>query len=268
MHRFFVPSEWLSGGNVTVSGPLVHQFRRVLRLRAGEHVVFLDNSGWEAEAEIVALEDESVRAVVLRKTLGASEPRTKITLYQSLLKSDRFDYVLQKCTEIGIVEFAPVVSERCIVGDVGQASERVRRWQRIITEAAEQAHRSKLPSLRPAALLSTALEAVKGKGLSLVPWEDEHSMTIRSALASHTITPAPPLETTGSRRKKDVVPLPRRPFAINLFVGPEGGFAPGEIAVARQYGAIPVTLGPRILRAETAGLAAATIVLHEMGDMG
>ena len=268
MHRFFVPAEWMTGGAVTVSGPLVHQIRRVLRLRAGEHVTFLDNSGWEAEAEIVAIDEQLVRCTVLTRKLGIGEPRTKITLYQSLLKGDRFDLVLQKCTELGVVEFVPVVSERCIVGDVDQASDRFRRWQRIIVEAAEQAQRSRLPVLRPAALLANALEGVISRGLSLVPWEGEHATTLGSALASSIVIPPPAPEKPTSRKRRDVTPQPRRPFAINLFVGPEGGFAPGEIAIARHYGAIPVTLGPRILRAETAGIAAATIVLHEMGDMG
>ncbi len=268
MHRFFVPAEWLSGGNVTVSGPLVHQMRRVLRLRAGDHVLFLDNSGWEAEAEIVSLDEQVLQATMQHRRLGTGEPRTKITLYQSLLKGDRFDYVLQKCTEIGVVEFVPVVSERCIVGDVDQASERVRRWMRIVTEAAEQASRSRLPVLRPATLLANALEAVSGRGLSLIPWEEEHATTVSMLLAKNTVTPAPPPEPEQPRRKKESPPAPRRPFTINVFIGPEGGFAAGEIAVARQYGVQPVTLGPRVLRAETAGLVTATIILHELADMG
>lgn len=266
MHRFFVPADWLAGGTVTVTGPLVHQMRRVLRLRVGERVVFLDNSGWEVEAEISALDEKAVQAAVQSKQLGAGEPRTKITLYQSLLKGERFDYVLQKCTEIGVVEFVPVISERCIVGDVDQASERFRRWQRIITEAAEQAYRSRLPALRPPALLSTALEAASSRGLTIIAWEEEHATTLASVLAAHTVTPAPP-EPPAGKRKKAVTPDPRRPFGINLFIGPEGGYGAGEIAVARQYGAVPVTLGRRLLRAETAGLVVATIILHELGDM-
>jgi 16S rRNA (uracil1498-N3)-methyltransferase len=267
MHRFFVPAECIAGGKATIAGPQAHQMRRVLRLRAGERVLLLDNSGWETEAELTSLDEQAVQATVLRKTLGTGEPRTKITLYQSLLKGDRFDLVLQKCTEIGVVEFVPVVSERCIVGDVDQASERYRRWQRIIIEAAEQSHRSRLPALRPAALLAIALESVNGRGLTLIPWEEEHSATVRGVLGSHTIAPPASDAGTTTKKRRDVAPSPRRPFAINIFVGPEGGFAAGEIAIARQYGALPVTLGPRILRAETAALAATTIVLHELGDM-
>ncbi len=270
MHRFFVPADWLAGGTVTVSGAQAHQMRRVLRLRPGERVIFLDNSGWETEAEIIALDDDGVRAEVRRKTLGTGEPRTKITLYQSLLKGDHFSQVLETCTEIGVVEFVPVVSERCIVGDVGHASERAHRWQRIISEAAEQSHRSKLPVLRPVVLLANALENVSGRGLSLIPWEDEHVTTLNAIIEKNTVAPAAPAPDPAAwpKRKVEALPPPRRPFAINLFIGPEGGFTANEIAIARQYGVIPVTLGPRVLRAETAGLVAATVLLHVMGDMG
>ena len=267
MHRFFVPAEWLAGGNVTVSGPLVHQIRKVLRLRAGEHVMFLDNSGWEAEAELTNLADESVHAVVRRKTLGMGEPRTKITLYQSLLKGDHVAQVFEQCTQIGVVEFVPIVTERCIIGDVDQSSERAKRWQRIITESAEQSHRSKLPVLRSAVLFSNGLEAVGNRGLSFIPWEEERTTTLHSVLAS-SVPAAPPPDPRRPKGRQDAAPAPRRPFSINVFVGPEGGFTAGEIAVARHYGAIPVTLGARILRADTAGLVAASIILHELGDMG
>jgi 16S rRNA (uracil1498-N3)-methyltransferase len=264
MHRFFVPAETLKGGAVSVSGPVANQMRKVLRLRPGEHIILLDNSGWEVEAEIVALDDTTLQATVLHKRLGTGEPRTKITLYQSLLKGDHLSEVLQKCTEIGVVEFVPVVAERCIVGDVDQASERVHRWERIICEAAEQSQRSKLPVLRPAALLTIALEAAKGRGLSMIPWEEEHTATVRSVLASH---PAPAARPASPKTDKAGASGARRPFALNIFIGPEGGFTSNEIAVARQHGIMPVTLGPRILRADTAGLVAAAIILHELGDM-
>ena len=267
MHRFFVPAEWLRGTQIVVTGPLVHQMRRVLRLRAGEHVIFLDNSGWETEAELISLDDEAVAAAVKRKALGTSEPRTKITVFQSLLKGDRLSNVLEKCTEIGAVEFVPIVAERCIVGDVDQAADRSKRWQRILVEAAEQSRRSKLPVLRPALLLVNALESIGGRGVSVIPWEDEHSMTLATVLSSHTITQAAPVEPARGKRKTEGAPPPRRPFAVNVFIGPEGGFTQGEIAIARQYGVTPVTLGPRVLRAETAGLVAATIILQEMGDL-
>ncbi len=269
MHRFFVPSEWLAGGDVTVSGALVHQMRRVLRLHPGEHVVFLDNSGWESEAELVSIDEQSARAKVCRKTLGTAEPRTKITLYQSLLKGDHFELVLEKCTEVGVVEFVPVLSERCIVGDVDKASDRFRRWQSVITEAAEQSHRSKLPVMRPVSLLANALESCNGRVLTLIPWEEEGATTVRSVLVSNTtVVPPPVASTTRIKPKREAAPAPHRPFAVSIFIGPEGGFTASEIAIARQYNAIPVTLGPRILRADTAGLVAATIILHEFGDMG
>lgn len=269
MHRFFVPSDWLVGPTVNVTGPLVQQMARVLRLRPGEHVVFLDNSGWEYESEVTALDRDQVQATVVRRGLASGEPRAKITLYQSLLKGDHFSDVLQKCTELGVVEFVPLVSERCIVGDASEASVRTRRWQRIILEAAEQAQRGKLPVLRPVTMFPAAVDAVAGRGLSLMPWEEERGKTLRAALAPvQPATAAAPAPTVSPRRKPVPPPAPHRPFAINLFIGPEGGFTPQEVATAASRGIIPVTLGPRILRAEMAGLAAAAAILYELGDMG
>lgn len=276
MHRFFVPADWVTSSAVAVGSPVAQQIRRVLRLRAGEHVMLLDNSGWEMEAELTVVDDAKVEATIRRRSLGAGEPRTKITLFQALLKGDHFSDVLKQCTQIGVVEFVPIVSERCIVGDVDQASERVRRWQRVVVEAAEQSHRCKLPALRPVTLLANALESVAMHGLALIPWEEERLTSLSALLRQKTLPPAvPPAMPTASepaaaarRRKPTLAASPRRPFSVNIFIGPEGGFTSNEIAIARHYGVVPVTLGPRVLRAETAGLVAATVALHELGDMG
>jgi 16S rRNA (uracil1498-N3)-methyltransferase len=252
MHRFFVPPSWVQGNSVTVTGPQAHQIERVLRMRPGDVVLVLDNSGWEIETRLLSVARDRVEGEVLHRRLAGGEPRTKISLYQGVLKSKGFELVLQKGTELGVVEFVPIIADRCVVSDLDAVEKRRRRWEWIIQEAAEQSHRGRKPVLRPAVLFRQACEEARHLGgLSLIPWEGESDVALREVLRA-----APP----GGEQKG-------APFALNLFIGPEGGFTADEIAVARRYGLLPVTLGPRILRAETAGLAATAAILYELGDM-
>ena len=253
MHRFFVPADWLKTNSVTLSGPLAHQIANVLRLRPGERITLLDNTGWAYEVELSKVTAQQAAGEVRRKSLATGEPRTKITLYQALLKGDHFELVLQKGTELGIVDFVPLISERCVIAHLDQASAKAVRWQRIILEAAEQSGRGRLPVLRPATLFAQACEQAARRSLSLIPWEGEKSTSLRDVL--------------GQRQEAGKSPPTPRPFAINLFIGPEGGFSTGEIVQARGYGLLPVTLGARLLRAETAGLVAAAAILYELGDL-
>ena len=251
MHRFFVPPDWLEEDRVTIVGSLVHQIRNVLRLGPGDHIVVLDNSGWEQEVEIARVGKEHVLGQVVDKRLASGEPRTKITLYQGVLKGRRLEFALQKGTELGIVEFVPLISDRCVIANLDDVDKKRERWQRIILEAAEQCQRGRLPHLRPAMLFRPACESARRGGLSLIPWEEAHD---------HEVEGATSLRSVLQEREQP-------PFSVNIFVGPEGGFTPDEVELARQYGLIPISLGPRILRAETAGLVAAAAILYELGDL-
>ncbi|MBI2942126.1 MAG: RNA methyltransferase, partial [Chloroflexi bacterium] len=177
---------------------------------------------------------------------------TKITLYQALLRPSKFEVVLQKCTELGVAAFVPTISERCIISNVGDGNPaKLERWHRIIVEAAEQSNRGKLPTLQPASVFPQAAE--QARGFSLVAWEGESERSIRDVVR----------EGLGVG-----VAGARRPFTVNVFIGPEGGFSAAEVEIARSYGIVPVSLGRRILRAETAAIAATTIILYEAGDLG
>jgi 16S rRNA (uracil1498-N3)-methyltransferase len=245
MHRFFVPRESLDGDQVSLPGPIAHQLRNVLRMSCGDRIVVLDNSGWEREVELTEVSAQSARGTVVGHSLSSTEPRTKITLYQSFLKGQRLEFVFQKGTELGIVEFVPVISARCVVSSLNEASRKMTRWEKIIREAAEQSRRGRLPDLSPAMFFREAcVQATRAGQLALIPWEAESRQSLRAALESHP-----------------------RPFSISLFVGPEGGFEESEIAAAEHAGVIPVGLGPRILRAETAGIVAASAILYTLGDL-
>lgn len=249
MHRFFVPPESLRGGKAEITGPQVHQICNVLRMGPGDQFTVLDDSGWEYQVEIEVVDRERIEARILNKKLAATEPRTKITLYQAVLRAQNFELVLQKGTELGVVEFVPIITDRCVISALDEVSEsKLQRWQRIIQEAAEQSGRGRLPRLRPVLLFLQACERARYSDLALIPWEEEHRTTLRSVLTSY--------------------PANWRPFSVSVFVGPEGGFTNKEMDHARRYGITPVTMGPRVLRAETAAIAMTAALFYEFGDWG
>lgn len=248
IHRFFIPPEWISGEQVTLIEDVARQIRHVLRLKAGDRVIVLDNSGREWEVELSRVGQQVAVGRVMRERVSAGEPRTRISLYQAVLKGQRLEWVWQKGTELGIVEFVPVICERSVVADADEVNAKQERWRRIIREAAEQSWRGRLPELQPAMFFGQACQrAWEAGGLRLVPWEDEEVISLRSAL-------------TSTRHNET------RPQVVSLFVGPEGGLTDEEIKVAVQHGCQPVSLGPRILRAETAGLVAASAILYELEE--
>jgi len=252
MHRFFVPPAWIQGDEVRISGPQAHQIADVLRMQPGDHILVLDNSGWEIETHLTAVDRHTVRGDVLKRRLSEAEPHTKVSLWQGVLKGKRLEFTLQKGTELGIVEFVPVISSRCVLSDLASVEQKRERWEWIIQEAAEQSNRGRKPVLRATSLFPQACEKLQGSGgLALMLWEEEKRTTLRDVLRQ-----APP----GFSGR-----FP--PFTVHLMVGPEGGFTREEAEIARGYGVVTIGLGPRILRGETAGVVAAALVLYELGDL-
>ncbi len=275
-YRFFVDADALHGRDVAIEdAELAHQLGAVLRLRAGERVLLLDNSGWQYVVALNTLVGDQVTGTVERKELAGGEPRTKLTLYVALLRPERFEWVLQKGTELGVSAFVPVICERSTVADADELSERkLDRWRRIMREAAEQSRRGKLPRLGPALFFPAACEQAARRGQALLLWEGAGVPPLRRVLrGSSQPTAGEELKIEDRKRLADPrssILEPRssaQPFSIALFSGPEGGFSAGEFETATRYGMIPVTLGPRTLRAETAPLVAASAILYEMGDL-
>ena len=235
MHHFFVSD--IQGDRVVFSAEQAHQMGRVLRLQPGARVVVLDNAGWQYEAELVEV-GRRATAVLHHKQPAANEPRAQLTLYQALLKRDNFEWVLQKGTEIGVTRFVPLLTART----VAQPPHKADRWQRILTEAAEQSRRGRIPALAEPLRLEDAWPQAQTADLALLPWEGASGETLAGALAG------------------------KRPSTLALFIGPEGGWTEAEVADGRAGGILPVTLGPRILRAETAAIVAAALVMHTLGE--
>ncbi len=255
MHRFFVPPASLESDPVVIGGQQAHRIGRVLRLERGDRVLLLDNSGWAYEVELTGFAPDQVEGHVVHKSLATGEPRAKITLYQALLRGHGFELVLEKGTEVGIVEFVPLLCERCIVGSLmGVEEHRYQRWERIVRGAAEQARRGRLPRLAPVTMWPLALQRARRADLCFLPWEEATKPSLREVLEQH--------QAAGESGGKH-----GRPYSISLFVGPEGGLTPEEVHLARTADIQPITLGPRILRAESAGLVAASAILYALGDL-
>ncbi|MDA0988962.1 MAG: RsmE family RNA methyltransferase [Chloroflexi bacterium] len=247
MHRFFVTSQSIHEGKANVDGPVARQAARVLRLQTGDSVVLMDNSGCEYVVVLHGISPSRLEGEVVEERRGLGNPGVMLTLYQGVLKGDKFETVLQKGTEIGISTFVPVLCRRSIPrASKGWADGRHPRWQSILTEATEQSGRACIPTLKPLVSLKEAL--TEASGVRLMAWEKETEMGFRETLVDNM-----------ERVKAE---------GLSFLVGPEGGFDPEEVEEARDAGVVPVSLGQRILRGETAGLAMAAAVMYQMGEMG
>jgi len=248
-HRFFVASETLAGVSEGAIVPLPPDISRqlytVLRLRAGARVLLLDGHGQEYLAELVhgAARGE---ARILERRPARGEPRLHLTLYVALLKGQHLEWVLQKGTELGVSAFVPIFTHRTVVRSATDVAFKKRdRWERILREAAEQCRRARVPQLHdPLSFADACRDAASGHDLSFLTTMLESGRSLAEAAR--------------------VVP----PARAALLIGPEGGFDEGEVRLALGCGIQPVSLGPRTLRAETAALAAATILLDRWGEMG
>ena len=295
MHRFFVQSELLTtiGTGISLPKDLAHQVRDVLRLNTGEHLLLLDNSGDEILAAVATTSKTTVEVHLLERRPGKSEPAVRIILCQGLLKSARFEWILEKGTELGVSVFSPILCHRSMSGLEATGPNKFQRWQRIIQEAAEQSGRSRLPELLPIHPLIHALDTIPPHALAIMPWEEEHTLTLHDVLntpnrstgnvgatlavarSTSDLTLAHPTsDATLAHPPSDSLLLThplsnpsthhQSPITVILFIGPEGGLTAEEVSLAQRHGVQAVTLGSRILRAETAALAAVANVMYQL----
>ncbi len=247
MHRFFLSPASISGDAVTFPHDLSRQISRVLRMSAGDVVTVLDNSGLEYSVTLSGIDSSHTEGRVTGQREGIGEPILHLTLYQAMLRPERFEWTLQKCTELGVARFVPLITRRTIRGHTGPSANRRERWLRIIREAAEQSRRSRLPQLDSPQTLEDALGSARPP--ALLAWEGEKSSSLKSALERRKAARA----ETG---------------ALSVFIGPEGGFDPAEVESARERGVETIGLGRRILRSETAAAALIAAIMHELGELG
>ena len=241
-HWFFLTAMRAAPGQEVDLSSISHQLGTVLRLKKGIVITLLDGSGAAYPTRIEALDAKKATGRVLGREPVRGEPGIKLRLFQCALKRDRFEWVLQKGTELGVSQFVPVISSRTVVRPAGRLRPKYERWQGIIREAAEQSRRGRLPVLCDPLQWDEALE--QGTGLRLLAWEDADES--RSGWRS-------------AAKQAD---------EVSLLVGPEGGISKEEADAATEQGWAPLSLGPRVLRAETAAVAAATVILHSAGELG
>ncbi|HET7342809.1 MAG TPA: 16S rRNA (uracil(1498)-N(3))-methyltransferase [Methylomirabilota bacterium] len=243
MRRFTLPPERVIDGRVTFDADESRHLTRVLRLRPGDTVVATDGAGRDYTVRLETL-GEAVTGTVLAAAAGPHESPLTVTLVQGVPKGDRMETILRAATELGVARVLPALCERTVVRlEPGRWRERARRWQRVAREAAKQCGRAVIPDVETPRPLDEWLAAAGPADLALCPWEGGGA-----ALATT-------LAAAGA------------PRSALLVVGPEGGLAAVEVDAARARGFTVVSLGPRILRTETAGPALLAILQSRFGDL-
>ncbi|MBR5420804.1 MAG: 16S rRNA (uracil(1498)-N(3))-methyltransferase [Lachnospiraceae bacterium] len=239
MNHFFVEASQIQGKQVRILGEDVKHIRNVLRMKPGEELSVSNGiDDKEYRCGIVSIsEDEVLCELRFVKEAGVELP-LRLRLFQGLPKSDKMDLIVQKAVELGAAEIIPVACERCVVQlDKGKYEKKRERWQNIARSAAEQSRRAYIPQLGDCLSMKEAVAAAAEDELALIPYEMEEGM---SGLA-------------GAMQKIRELALSKAGASVSVFIGPEGGFAESEVAAAREAGIVPVSLGRRILRTETAG---------------
>lgn len=241
MHRFFVEPGCIADGAVTIAGDDVKHISKVLRLRCGDEIIICDSCGSDYVCAIEDISPSQVVARILQKSPNTAESPLRITVYQGLPKSDKMDYIVQKCVELGVVSIVPVATARAVVKLHDEEKKRT-RWQKIAAEAAKQCGRGIIPQVGAVQSFAEVIDSLDADALNILPYENENQHRLKDALNGFE----------GNR--------------VNIIIGPEGGFDPSETDAALQKGVHVVTLGPRILRTETAPIAAVSAVMYQLGD--
>jgi len=243
LHRFFVGADSIVGGEVTVVGSAARQIAKVLRLGSGDRIGVLDGSGVVHIVRLSTVAEDMVNGDIVATETVETEPRVSLTVAAALTKGDRMEFALQKCTELGACEFIIFSSKRTVVKpDARSVERRLERWRSIVKEAAEQSSRAVVPSVRGIVSAEELAGVISGYDLAICLWEEETSRKIKSIISQ------------------------KREFrSILIIVGPEGGFEENEVRMFEKVGAVSATLGPRVLRSETAAVAAVAIILNELG---
>ncbi len=241
MPKYFVEPDCIIDNYVYIKCDEAKHILNVMRTKVGESIVVCDGLKNDYYCKVCDIQKENVRAEILEKHLNNSEPNVNITLFQCLPKSDKMEFVIQKCVEIGVNNIVPVLSERCVAKiDSKNENKKIERWQKISLSAAKQCGRGIVPKIENVISFNNAVNMAAKFENAIIPYENEIKTNIKSFINNAKI---------GS---------------VGIFIGPEGGFSENEIKYALDNGVISVTLGKRILRTETAGMVTAAIILYEL----
>lgn len=250
MHKFFTPKELINGDVAKIIGDDVKHIYKVLRITQGEKVTLNNCEGVEYIAKVISVTKQEVLLEVLEKLDVNNESDIKIYLFQGLPKSQKMDLIVQKGTELGVAEFIPTITHRVDVKLKGEFK-KLDRLNRIALEAAKQSKRSIIPKVSEPIEFEDMIEKINSLDLVLVPYENAENFGIKKLVNN--------LEKNGSIEKIK---------SVGIFVGPEGGIEEDEIEKLKENGAHIITLGKRILRTETAGFVATSLIQYELSDLG
>lgn len=246
MRRIFVNAEALQEEQLVIEGAKAHHLGRVLRLAPGTQVIACCGDGREYLAELQLFQKDRIVGQILSESQQQQETSVAVTIYQGMPKGDKLEWIIQKCTELGVSRIVPVASRRAVVKlDPLKGQKKQERWQKIALEASQQSKRRFVPEISAPIGWSDMLEQLAAEALTIILWEEENSNGLKQILEQREL-----------------------PEQINLVIGPEGGLDAEEVAALKHKGAISVTLGGRILRTETAGLAALSMIFYHSGDLG
>lgn len=283
MSRFFVNNDSvdLTNNRITISGEDVKHIRSVLRGMPGDKLELSDGCGMDYGAAIEIIGKDSVTAKIMWAEPNKTEPPVNVTLFQGIPKADKMEYIIQKCVELGVKSIVPVITARTVVrfDNARDAAAKAARWKRIALEAAKQCDRGIVPVVEEPVQFDNALKLAGGINLRLLPYEGENAGSLHRYLDEQKLKLQELKQQQNYKKQlsrqeqlesgQDIAMIGNTGDVngVAVFIGPEGGFAVDEVQKAVISGFKSVTLGPRILRTETAGVAVLAIIMYELGDM-
>lgn len=253
MRRFFTEPENITGDFALIYEDAAH-ITRVLRMKLGDEILIFDGSGKEYTAELCEASDKCCRAKILSVAKSVLEPKTRVTIYQSLPKSGKMEEIIQKSVELGAYSIVPVAADRCVTRLDGgkRQSEKLKRWNKVAVSAAKQCGRGILPTVQPPMTFKAAVDKMKQNGLALMPYE---------VLGHNGVSNLKEILTDFKKENNS------KDAEIGVIIGPEGGFSDSEAEYAKEIGIGFVGLGNRILRTETVSCAILGMIMYELGEI-
>ncbi len=243
MQRFFVTPDQVGEDKIRIQGSDVNHMKNVLRMRPGEEVMVSDGNNRQYRCRVEDYPEGEAVLAILEAGLVDTELPSRIYLFQGLPKQEKMELIVQKAVELGVCQVIPVQTRRCVVKlDAKKAAKKVQRWQQIAESAAKQAGRGYIPAVSEVMTFQEALAFSEALDIRLIPYELADGME-------------------GTRKILDGI---RPGQSVGIFIGPEGGFEKEEVGRAVEAGAMPITLGKRILRTETAGIAVLSILMYRL----
>ena len=243
MQHFFADPSCVDGEQIRLAGSDVNHMKNVLRMKPGEEVWVSDGEGMDYFCSVEGYEEKEAVLRVVKKEVSQTELASRLILFQGLPKGDKMEWIVQKAVELGAYSVVPVSTRRCVVKlDNKKAEKKVSRWQQIAESAAKQSKRMLIPEIHEVMTYKQALEFAKQLDVKLIPYE----------LAK------------GMKETREILSEIKPGQSVGIFIGPEGGFEEEEVAKALEAGAHAITLGRRILRTETAGLAILSVLMFQL----